>query len=558
MADYEHRPDDMQNNAQSGVDDIQQAASSNADADSANNVASEDNYTYIQEGTPDGREYVTPEGSHGYVYTPERGIKCQGVGRKVLIAIGILGAVILAVGCCFLGTVLMLGEEDINSNYGDEGNLTYEAPGTTDGLVIVDEEDAQATETQMMEGVTTQTETKSDVATDSFGGVEDQTRIILQEETQIPAQTTTQAVREEITKELITDAEDAGVVYEVYKNIYKKQPLREDEDKNGKADIVFGEDGNVLTSADDRAYTSATVVAKVADSVVEITAEAHQNGQLVASSAGSGVVISKDGYVVTNHHVVAGADTICVTLESGKKFDATLVGMDEATDVAVLLIDPQQTELTVATLGSSFDLMVGEEILTIGNPLGSLGGTVTEGIISSIQRRINVDGNIMTLLQVSAPINPGNSGGGLFNRAGELVGIVNAKVSSENVEGLGFAIPIDEAYDVICELIEYGYVRGRASLGVTFVDVTDRTTAMIQFGSRYTGVYVYISSRSELEKGDRVVSVNGIEITSSTDIKTIINQKQVGEVLTFVVYRENTQETIELELIEYIPEYITA
>lgn len=245
-----------------------------------------------------------------------------------------------------------------------------------------------------------------------------------------------------------------------------------------------------------------------------------------------------------------------VRLNDGTEFAAVLVGSDEPTDVAVLWIDPGAYQLTVATLGSSYDLVAGEDVIAIGNPLGSLGGTVTEGIISATERQISVDGNDMTLLQVSAPINPGNSGGGLFNMAGELIGVVNAKMSSEEIEGLGFAIPVDTAYEIACELIEHRYVRGRVTTGLTLVDVDNVQTAMYYFNARYTGVYVYGSESDVLEYGDRIVKVNGQEISKSRDISALIEGCKVGDTVEFVVYRNKEMVTVTLALMEYVPDYL--
>ena len=192
----------------------------------------------------------------------------------------------------------------------------------------------------------------------------------------------------------------------------------------------------------------AEVVKNVADTVVEITTTNVVTdrfyGQYVTSGAGSGVIISENGYIITNHHVIDGARTITVRLTDGSEFSAKLVGSDADTDIAVLKI--QATGLSYAVMGSSASLVVGQEVVAIGNPLGSLGGTVTDGIISALDRTVVVDGHKMTLMQTNAAINPGNSGGGLFNRAGELIGIVNAKQADTGIEGLGFAVPIDVAW----------------------------------------------------------------------------------------------------------------
>ena len=236
----------------------------------------------------------------------------------------------------------------------------------------------------------------------------------------------------------------------------------------------------------------AEVAAKAADSVVEINTEtvssSFYGGQRVSQSAGSGVILSADGYIVTNNHVVAGADSITVRTRDGKSYAANLVGTDPDTDLAVLKIEA--SGLTPAVLGSSDDLVVGETAVAIGNPLGELGGTVTSGIISALSREVTIDNQTMTLLQTNAAINPGNSGGGLFNSNGELVGVVNAKYAKEGVEGLGFAIPINTAKPVIEQLISQGYVSGRVDTGFTPIDLTDEATAM-QYRVSRTGVYVY-------------------------------------------------------------------
>ena len=309
-------------------------------------------------------------------------------------------------------------------------------------------------------------------------------------------------------------------------------------------DYELDADGNILTSADSGRLPVATVVYRVADSVVEITTEtivkSGRIGQYVTSGAGSGVIVSAEGFIITNNHVINGADSIVVTLTDGTKYAATLIGTDEQSDIALLWIDAGSKQLTVATMGASFDLVVGEDVLAIGNPLGSLGGTVTEGIISATARQISIEGTDMTLLQISAPINPGNSGGGLFNMAGELIGIVNAKCSSDDVEGLGFAIPIDTAYDIICELYRYGYVRGRVTTGLTLVDVSSVNLALRYFNSTYTGVYVYESSLTDdLKSGDLILQFDGTEITASSQIKTLLEGKKVGDTVEVVVYRNN-------------------
>ena len=295
----------------------------------------------------------------------------------------------------------------------------------------------------------------------------------------------------------------------------------------------------------------AEVAAKAADSVVEINTEtvssSFYGGQRVSQSAGSGVILSADGYIVTNNHVVAGADSITVRTRDGKSYAANLVGTDPDTDLAVLKIEA--SGLTPAVLGSSDDLVVGETAVAIGNPLGELGGTVTSGIISALSRDVTIDNQTMTLLQTNAAINPGNSGGGLFNSNGELVGVVNAKYAKEGVEGLGFAIPINTAKPVIEQLISQGYVSGRVDTGFTPIDLTDEATAM-QYRVSRTGVYVYevTTNTDGFQSGDLLLSIDGKDIDSMSDYNAALQGRSVGDQLAVVVLRGNRQLSLTLTL----------
>ena len=295
----------------------------------------------------------------------------------------------------------------------------------------------------------------------------------------------------------------------------------------------------------------AEVAAKAADSVVEINTEtvssSFYGGQRVSQSAGSGVILSADGYIVTNNHVVAGADSITVRTRDGKSYAANLVGTDPDTDLAVLKIEA--SGLTPAVLGSSDDLVVGETAVAIGNPLGELGGTVTSGIISALSREVTIDNQTMTLLQTNAAINPGNSGGGLFNSNGGLVGVVNAKYAKEGVEGLGFAIPINTAKPVIEQLISQGYVSGRVDTGFTPIDLTDEATAM-QYRVSRTGVYVYevTTNTDGFQSGDLLLSIDGKDIDSMSDYNAALQGRSVGDQLAVVVLRGNRQLSLTLTL----------
>ncbi len=301
--------------------------------------------------------------------------------------------------------------------------------------------------------------------------------------------------------------------------------------------------------------TYASVAANVAKSVVEIRTETVSTSsifsQYITEGAGSGVIITADGYIITNYHVIDNASTVTVSTNDGTKYTAEVIGYDNDSDIAVIKIDA--TGLTPAVVGDSTKLVVGEEVIAIGNPLGSLGGTVTNGIISALAREITIDGTQMTLLQTNAAINPGNSGGGLFNMAGELVGIVNAKSSGSGIEGLGFAIPSSTAAQVVEQLINYGYVRGRVSLGISYMDISDSYTAMM-YRVNTLGMYILESEYNDnLKIGDRVTAVNGSEVTYGSDLKAALKDCKVGDKITLTVVREGKYVDVEVECHEYVP-----
>ncbi len=318
---------------------------------------------------------------------------------------------------------------------------------------------------------------------------------------------------------------------------------------------------SVINTSDTGKYSTAQiadVAAATANTVVEITTETVTRNQFLqqytSTGAGSGVVLTSDGYIITNNHVIQGASSIKVTMRNGTSYDATLVGTDVDSDIAVIKIDA--TDLDAAVLGDSDKLQVGELAVAIGNPLGQLGGTVTEGIISALDRSITIDGTEMHLLQTSAAINPGNSGGGLFNEKGELVGIVNAKTSEAGIEGLGFAIPVNTAKNIAEQLITNGYVTGKVRLGISLIEIPDERVAM-QYGVTDPGVYVaQVTASSDayyggLRTADLIKSINGKEITTSQDVKDFIENGSVGDKLEFVIVRENQEQHLTITLTEY-------
>ena len=255
--------------------------------------------------------------------------------------------------------------------------------------------------------------------------------------------------------------------------------------------VIYRDIQNVETSVDKsggEALSFSDVAALVKDSVVEITTEYNVQStwyNYVTQGAGSGVIISENGYIVTNAHVITGetgsvADNIIVRLTNGQEYAAASVGYDTDSDIAILKIDA--SGLSAAICGNSDNLAVGEELVVVGNPLGELGGTVTNGIVSATEREISVNGVKMHLIQTNAAVSPGNSGGGMFNMEGKLVGIINAKSSGTGVEGLGFAIPINDALTVTEQLMEYGYVRGKTYIGVGFDVVSSSNTFYYFYG----------------------------------------------------------------------------
>lgn len=312
------------------------------------------------------------------------------------------------------------------------------------------------------------------------------------------------------------------------------------------------------TSSNDEEFSIKDIATLTTNSVVEINTETVvwgvRMGQYISEGAGSGLIISGDGYIVTNAHVIEDASKITVKLKNGETYTGTVTGQSSESDIAVIKIEA--TGLQPVVFGDSDKLSVGDTAVVVGNPLGSLGGTVTNGIISALDREIDLGDTTMNLLQTNAAVNPGNSGGGLFNGKGELVGIVTAKSAGSDIEGIGFAIPVNDVKEVISELKTYGYKRGRVQLGVTLLDVSDGMYAML-YRVDAVGVYVQsVSENSDAEKagiriGDRIVSIDGDTIKESTDVKKIISSKSPGDKVSIVVSRNGKDKTYTFELTEY-------
>ena len=296
--------------------------------------------------------------------------------------------------------------------------------------------------------------------------------------------------------------------------------------------------------------TVAEAAAKAAPSTVEIQTEITQQsygmfgGTYTTNAAGSGVIISKDGYIVTNNHVIDGAQKITVKTSDGTEYDAKLVGTDAKSDIAVLKVDAN--DLTPATLGDSSKISVGDTAIAIGNPLGTLGGTVTDGIISATSRELVVNNESMKLIQTNATINSGNSGGGLFDGNGNLIGIVQSKDSGTSssgatIEGIGFAIPVNDAMEVAEQLIKNGKVTDRATLGVYLQTLTT------QQGNYTPGVYVTNvidgsgAQAAGLKAYDKIVGADGKEVSSYPDLSAILKTKKPGDTIDLTIDRDGNQ-----------------
>ena len=301
----------------------------------------------------------------------------------------------------------------------------------------------------------------------------------------------------------------------------------------------------------------AEVYASTVNSVVSInttsTSGTNIFGQAVeTASAGSGFIYSPDGYIVTNYHVVKGATSVKVTLYNGDTYDATVIGGDSDYDVAVIKIDA--TGLSPVTLGNSEDVNVGDTVLAIGNPLGELTFSMSQGIVSCCDRAINVDGTPFNMIQVDASINPGNSGGPLMNLYGEVVGIVSAKYSSYSdttVEGLGFAIPIGDVQAIITDIMENGQVTDKPSFGITAGTMTEQMAAQYQIEQK-SGAFVYsvnkggAGEKAGLRMGDVITKVDSTDIASMEDLTAAKKGHKAGDTVTVTYFRDGSSHTTSL------------
>ncbi len=305
------------------------------------------------------------------------------------------------------------------------------------------------------------------------------------------------------------------------------------------------------------AMTDAEVYAANVNSVVSISTTGSSGtnyfGQVVeTASAGSGFVLTADGYIVTNQHVVANANTVKVTLYNGDTYDASIIGSDQQYDIAVLKIGA--SALQPVTMGDSDTLNVGDHVLAVGNPLGDLTFSMSGGMVSSVNRAINVDGTPFNMIQTDASINPGNSGGPLFNQYGEVVGIVSAKYSSyssQSVEGLGFAIPMNDVLAMIQDIMTNGYVTNKPYLGINQGTMTAQMAAQYRYDVT-EGVFVYsveegsAADKAGLKMGDVITKVDDTDIATSEDLVALKKSYSAGDTSTFTIYRAGEYQTVEV------------
>lgn len=311
-------------------------------------------------------------------------------------------------------------------------------------------------------------------------------------------------------------------------------------------------------SSQEGGMTPGQVYAQNVNSVVAISNQATTNvyGQITeTASSGSGFIISKDGYVVSNYHVVQGATTLTVITFDGTEYPAELIGYDQSNDVALLKVDA--TGLDPVTIGSSDDLIVGDQVVAIGNPLGELTSTLTVGYISAKDRTINTDGTYINMMQTDAAINSGNSGGPLFNMNGEVIGITTAKYSGSStsgatIEGIGFAIPIDDVIGMVYDLQEYGYVTG-AYLGVSVISLDASTADLYSLptGSLVDSVVEgSCAEKAGVQVKDIIISLGSYEVASNTDLTRALRKFDAGDTTTITVYRSGQEIDLTITLDE--------
>lgn len=319
-------------------------------------------------------------------------------------------------------------------------------------------------------------------------------------------------------------------------------------DLQSGASVYHNVSGETEYKSDGTFMYTRDLVSAVRDSIVYIQVYVDYHGESILYGSGSGIIISNDGYILTNNHVVEDMDSYTVQVsttdpETGtgftKDYDAELVGTDSDTDIAVLKI--KANDLQAAVLGNSDNLRLGDDVVIIGNPMG-LQTSVSKGIVSGLNRQLSSNDRALSSIQTDAAINSGNSGGAMFNMYGEVVGVVNEKLINDYSENLGFAITINEAKAVIDDLINIGYVTGRPILGFTCIQVSEN---MKRYGMT-PGLYItdidknLAIAKSELVVGDTIIKINGQSITTTSEVSAILKDKKPGDSVTVTVIRSDS------------------
>ena len=343
-----------------------------------------------------------------------------------------------------------------------------------------------------------------------------------------------------------------------------KTPSRNDGSKDTAITVVPQTKEAVLTPSAESTdtFNAAEIYKNNVNSIVGI----NNNGQTYnifgqtteTASTGTGFVVKEDGYILTNYHVVSNENimnpTLTVTLYNGDSYDAKVVGFDEFADVALIKIDA--TGLTPVTLGNSDNVVPGENVAIIGHPLGQLTYSISKGIISSINRSITIEGIKMDLYQIDAPVNGGNSGGPAFNENGQVIGIVNSKYASSSIEGLGFIIPVNKAVKIANDLINYGFIRDQAGLGVTVKTVyTSNYYSQTPFGAMVQSVNPgSCAEKAGIAVGDVIIKIDDVEVTSIKSLSAAKSHFSAGDTATVTVYRDQKEIELEVTFDEMIPE----
>ncbi len=314
----------------------------------------------------------------------------------------------------------------------------------------------------------------------------------------------------------------------------------------------------ITTNSESTNMTPKDVYENYVNAVVAIANEGTSTnifGQVSATaSTGSGMIISSDGYILTNNHVVEDAEKLTVTMTSGEEYEATLIGGDSDNDVALIKIEG--TDFPTVSIGDSDEIQVGDQLCAIGNPLGELTNTLTVGYVSALDREINENGIPINMFQTDCAINSGNSGGPIFDMNGNVIGITTAKYStsssySASIEGIGFCIPINDAMDIVSDLLQYGYVRGRVSMGIMCQAISATVT---QYYNLPAGIYVsYVDAGSAaetagLKQGDIICAIDSTETTSVTELKVLLKEYSPGDTATLTVYQNETRQIVEMEI----------